>query len=181
MAAEAEATRIHRFERAGLGIAPFRCIGMVEKVYQACHGAPIQPGGACDYCGNGIRYCFIIRDARGETFMVGSECVNKTHDKALVNRVAAEVRTAKREKSHAKDDARIAAAIETLESEDVARALRNRPHPTVFMANSGHTLLDFVLYVLAHGGRSGKVRAAQAIERAAADVESSENLLTGRT
>ena len=30
----------HPFERAGLGLAPFRFVGMVEKVYVSCPGAP---------------------------------------------------------------------------------------------------------------------------------------------
>ncbi len=44
----------HVFERAGLGLAPFRFVGMEEKTFQACPGAPIQAGSSCDYCGTGM-------------------------------------------------------------------------------------------------------------------------------
>ena len=35
---------IHPFEKSGLGVAPFRFVGVSEKVYCACPGAPEQPG-----------------------------------------------------------------------------------------------------------------------------------------
>ena len=51
----------HRFEKAGLGIAPFRYIGMTTKWYNPCPGSLMgnegcKPGGTCDYCGMGILY-----------------------------------------------------------------------------------------------------------------------------
>ena len=54
------APSIHPFEAAGLGLAPFRFVGMDEKVYVAFPGAPAQAAGTCDYCG------------------VGCDCIRKT-------------------------------------------------------------------------------------------------------
>jgi len=33
---------VHPFERAGLGTAPFKCVGFTVMKYQACPGAPVQ-------------------------------------------------------------------------------------------------------------------------------------------
>lgn len=107
-------TTIHPFTRAGFGPAPFRCTGMSVLKYQACHGAPIQPGTSCDYCGTGIMYAFWIVNAdESRRFKVGCDCVAKTnadvegfsaekskHDKTIRaerNKRARETRAAKRE------------------------------------------------------------------------------------
>jgi hypothetical protein len=68
----------HPFERAGLGRAPFRCVGYSENVYSACPGH-VQPGGTCCYCGQGIRYEAIICSDDGKRFTVGFDCVAKLH------------------------------------------------------------------------------------------------------
>lgn len=83
--------RIHKFESAGLGIAPFHCVNMYAKTY-GDHG---QPAGTCDYCSNGIKYCYVIRSADGREFVVGSECVRKTEDAALTRSVRAAKHTAR--------------------------------------------------------------------------------------
>jgi hypothetical protein len=69
----------HAFEKAGLGLAPFRYAGMEEKVYVAFPGAPAQPAGTCDYCGNGIKYCCHVKSADGKEFIVGTDCIEKVH------------------------------------------------------------------------------------------------------
>lgn len=68
---------VHPFEAAGLGRAPYRCVGMAERTYQAAPGLPVQAGGCCKYCSNGIRYAYIIRGSDGVTFDVGCDCVEK--------------------------------------------------------------------------------------------------------
>lgn len=105
---------IHPFTRAGFGPAPFRCVGMSVEKYQACQGAPVQPGASCDYCGTGIMYVFHIENAdKSRRFKVGCDCVAKTnadvegfaerkaeHDRTLRterNKLARERRAAKRE------------------------------------------------------------------------------------
>lgn len=92
-----EATHIHKFEEAGLGVAPFRFVTVVVRKYQACHGAPIQPGGCCAYCGEGIMECCVIQDAKGKRFEVGNVCVGKTGDAGLINLVKREVNRLKTE------------------------------------------------------------------------------------
>lgn len=94
----------HAFERAGLGVAPFRCVGYNYAVYQACPGAPLQVGTSCDYCGTGIKHVYLIVDSKGNSFKVGSECVRKTSDRTLV----ATARTFRRDAARAKRRAEIA-------------------------------------------------------------------------
>jgi hypothetical protein len=79
--------RVHVFERAGLGLKPFKCVGFEVMKYQACQGAPIQPGTCCDYCGTGIMNVFWIVSSDGRKFKVGCDCVYKTGDGGLVKEV----------------------------------------------------------------------------------------------
>lgn len=67
----------HPFEKAGLGKAPFRCIGVEEMVF-TMPGGYSKAGGACQYCGTGIRWAFQIKSSDGAHFHVGCDCVEKT-------------------------------------------------------------------------------------------------------
>jgi hypothetical protein len=67
----------HPFEKAGLGYAPFRCVGCRENWFEM-PGFGRKPGGTCDYCGTGILYEFVIKSADGKSFVVGCDCVRKT-------------------------------------------------------------------------------------------------------
>lgn len=67
----------HPFERAGLGKAPFHCVGCRENWF-VMEGCGRKPGGSCNYCGTGILYEFVIRSSDGAEFVVGSDCVEKT-------------------------------------------------------------------------------------------------------
>ena len=76
---------LHAFEKAGLGTAPFRCVGMMTvRPQDACEAA--RDTGlsvcCCNYCGTGIIHNFIIRGATGRHFVVGSDCVGRTGDAA---------------------------------------------------------------------------------------------------
>lgn len=72
---------IHTFEQAGLGKAPFRFVGMFEKRGPipcpdgTMIGAPGQPMGTCDFCGNGIAQCCQIESADGKIFVVDRKSV----------------------------------------------------------------------------------------------------------
>jgi hypothetical protein len=68
---------VHPFEKAGLGQAPFRCVGMVENVFMLPDGNS-KAGGFCDYCYTGIRYEFHIESADQKKFKVGCDCVRRT-------------------------------------------------------------------------------------------------------
>ena len=98
---------MHVFERAGLGKAPFRCIGCAEVFFQAHPDAPRQCGGSCDFCGTGIVLQCKIKSADGRTFKVGADCVAKTGDAGLIRsfKTRPEVRKIAKMKAAAKDDA----------------------------------------------------------------------------
>lgn len=68
---------MHPFDH--LGKSPFRCVGMRKNVF-SIPGCPeaTKPGGSCQHCGTGIMYEFVIEDAEGKRFVVGSDCVEKT-------------------------------------------------------------------------------------------------------
>lgn len=70
--------KVHPFERAKLGKAPFHCTGVTVNWYVTAGGAHRQPGGSCDYCGTGILYEYHIKSSDGREFVVGSDCVAKT-------------------------------------------------------------------------------------------------------
>lgn len=161
------AAKIHAFERVGLGLAPFRLVDVQIRKYQACPGAPIQPGGCCAYCMTGIMECCVIESADGKRFIVGNVCVGKTGDKGLVNPTKIALARLRRENSHARDDARIAEAAEALKDDAVRANLDAKPHPRAF---GGLTLLSWVLWMLDHAGRAGKVKAARAVEAALREV-----------
>jgi hypothetical protein len=101
---------LHPFEIAGLGESPFRFVGLRRNVYSAAPGHS-QPGGTCDFCGQGIMYECAIQSRDGERFVVGMDCVLKL-DRAD-NRLVASVKRAKlnleRAKRQAERDAKWAA------------------------------------------------------------------------
>jgi hypothetical protein len=70
-------TFTHPFEKAGLGYAPFRCVGCRENWFEM-PGFGRKPGGSCNYCGTGILYEYVIKDKNDKTFVVGCDCVEKT-------------------------------------------------------------------------------------------------------
>lgn len=155
---ETVGTVIHLFERAGLGRAPFRFVGFEVKTFQACQGAPIQPGASCDYCGTGISNVFWIESADRKRFKVGCDCVAKTEDGGLRRVIDAKVAQHKRDLAHKRADAKITAALEALPL--VSDKLAALPHPRGF---EGLSALDYVQWMLKNAGRKGKVEAAKLI------------------
>lgn len=147
-----------------LGQAPYRFLGFEQKTYQACPGAPIQVGGSCDHCGTGIIDTFYFMSADGVKFHVGSSCVNKAGDKGL----KAQIAPAKRKIKAAKDAARIKAAVELIET--LKGELEAEPHPMGFddrETGEPLTRLDWVEWMLANSGTSGKLRVARFLEKKA--------------
>ena len=74
----------HPFEATGCGIAPFRVVGFQKLTFQAAPGGPVKAGGSCDHCGTAIKNAYVIREAGGNTFRVGSSCVAKAGDSGLL-------------------------------------------------------------------------------------------------
>lgn len=73
--------RDHRWELAGLGVAPFKYLGMYENRFDM-GGGRSKPGGTCNYCGQGILYCFKVESSDGKRFVVGCDCIAHCHDPA---------------------------------------------------------------------------------------------------
>lgn len=107
--------KIHVFEIAELGKAPFRVVGAIElpsksllEANPAAYNAVMAslPNGigfgTCHYCGHDLKYNFIIKSADEKRFVVGSECVYKTGDKGMIDKVKYELRKIAREKRFAK-------------------------------------------------------------------------------
>jgi hypothetical protein len=83
-------TNLHPFERAGLGKAPFRFVGIESQdlAYgQVCLNREefdrtgillsTKPGGTCAYCGASILVMFNVESSDGQRFHVGCDCVEK--------------------------------------------------------------------------------------------------------
>jgi hypothetical protein len=162
--------KIHKFEKAGLGLAPYRYLGMEEKIYQACNGAPVQPGSSCDYCGTAIRYCFWLLSKDGKRFKVGSECILKSGDAGLRKVVTAEQAKKNKEKYRANAPKRLAKSqavskrlqeiLETRKEEFSAQ-----PHPNDYFAGKGKTYYDYLTFAVQSCGASGKARWLKSLEK----------------
>lgn len=154
-------TKQHIFEAAGLGLAPFRCVGCyVDKGPRdlgngLTAGAPGQPMGTCDYCGTGILYCFRIVSSDGKSFVVGSDCVAKTGDAGLRKVVDAEL---KRQKDEATDK-RIHVAFDLFYSSEMIRA------------QLGDSTCRYIDFCQKHAGRSGALKCAKMIEKIACAIK----------
>ncbi len=152
--------KVHVFEAAGLGIAPFRFVGHHEerggKVIEldgvtVTVGSPGQPMGTCAYCGTGIAICCEIESSDGKKFVVGSDCVLKTGDKGLKVQVDEMKRIANIEKQLAQ----VEAGREWIDQN--REALAALPHP-----NKRGSWLDTVEWFYKNAGRSGKLRILKA-------------------
>lgn len=109
---------MHPFEIAGLGKAPFRCVGMEEKFITHPTGTT-QAAGTCDYCGTGIRYCYQIQSFDGKGFKVGCDCVGKISRSD--NRLLSEVEAIKARHQREKKQAEHAAKWEKIRAENAER------------------------------------------------------------
>jgi hypothetical protein len=141
-------TTIHPFEAAGLGLAPFRFIGL--EAQDLCYGEAIlnraeyertgiaittAPGGSCAYCGQYIVVMYRVRSSDGRTFHVGCDCVEKcakasagTDSERDMARLQSAVRAAKRARDRelragrkARRQAELAASAESRHGELLAR------------------------------------------------------------
>jgi len=162
--------KLHKFEEAGLGKAPFRVVGYrydvgpkvisVKGGVTHTAGSPGQPMGVCKYCGEGIAHVFIIRSADGNEFDVGSTCVGKTGDAGMKKAVNRKVNALRREAREKKEMAKIA------EGREWCAARRDEmtklPHPSF----DGKTLADYYDWMMERAGRSGMLRAIKTVQKA---------------
>jgi hypothetical protein len=169
-----EGKRVHFFELAGLGVAPYRYDGCTTNIFRSGCGTVSKPGGACDYCGTAITFEFWLVSADGRKFKVGSDCILK-HDDSRATRVAVETevqrrerekRNAAKEAKRQRDVAVVAAAKALLPA--VADTLRAMPHPRATENSffAGKTKLDWAEWMLANAGLSGSLTVAKVITQA---------------
>lgn len=116
---------VHSFERAGLGKAPFRCVGYRVSKFQASPEAPVKPGSSCDYCGQSIMHVFEIVAADGQSFHVGRDCVERTGDTQLIESSRREYWAQERALRNAHFDAEAAARGKVRAAEMAETAARN--------------------------------------------------------
>jgi hypothetical protein len=182
---EMENEKVHIFERAGLGKAPFKFAGMIEQ--DICYGEVIlnraeyektgirmstKPGGSCDYCGTYIINMFRIKSADAKEFKVGCECVLKTGDAGLVKPVKKMVAERNKARKAARDKAKLEKALQVLPS--VADKLKAKPHQQEWRAKKGETLYDMVDWYLKNAGMTGKLWVSAIILKEAAPPASEE-------
>jgi hypothetical protein len=149
---------VHRFERAGLGKAPFRVVGFYRSVYQAVPGdpsCPLKPGTSCDYCAQGIMYVCQIEGADGRRFKVGCDCVAKTGDAGLMKLAAKEERRRNRETRHAREAEKVAELRALLADEAVRARLAEIIVEDPWRKRR---LLDTADWHLKNAGNAGKIR-----------------------
>lgn len=157
--------QVHLFEIAGLGKAPFTYIGVEEKRGPIRYeengvtvevGAPGQPMGTCQYCGQGIAICCYVRSSDGKTFYVGSDCIAKVDDSGLRKKVDSWI--AQRNKS--KEQARIDDLKQKLAQEDIEVKLRALSSP-----NGRGSMMDWATWMMKFAGHAGKLRVVRAVDK----------------
>ena len=183
--------KIHPFEKAGLGNAPFKYVGTSYEVGPmkmadgiTTIGAPGQPMGTCDYCGQGIAYVCRVESADGKIFRVGMDCVNKLFrddnktpsQQARANaqdpvwrEIDRKRRQIQREQRHKREDRRIAEG--SAKVEQCRQQLSEIPHTLSYWAEQGQTAWDQYEWAMKNAGRSGTL---QAIARALKLLEESQ-------
>lgn len=153
----AENVGVHKFEIGGLGKAPFRFIGYRQNVLKMPDGST-RPGGACDYCGTGIRDEFWIRSADGLEHKVGCDCIEKVDDSGLM-------KAYKTSPDYRAKQSVIRANRATVIRMEAARFITDRadelqalPHPSGYtnrLTGKPLTGLDHAQWYLDHAGASG--------------------------
>lgn len=164
----------HPFERAGFGPGPYTFIGQEESKYQACYGAPVQPGSSCDFCGTGIMEVYWFRSAARVVFKVGCDCMFKaargSDDFALQTKAAALKRMHDRKLRHAREAVKADELRALLADTKAREVLAAMPHPSEYRAARGETLLDSVEWMAKNAGATGKIATLRTIKAALAQA-----------
>lgn len=149
---------IHKFEEAGLGIAPFDI-----------HAVVMADWSNCEFCGTGIKEHCYIKDVNGKIFLVGNECVKHTGDSGLVDVVKREVNKLRTEIRHRKEEIKINTARATLFNfAKVRTELLNRFN---YKADFWY---KFTFGKLIYGGTSYKLDLAKKVSQIAEEVLTEE-------
>jgi hypothetical protein len=172
---------IHPFERAGLGRAPFRLVGVHSDVGPHKHtdpatgltvevGSPGQPMGCCKYCFQGIANVYTVLSADGKRFTVGSDCAERIAPEVVQAKDAAAMLKAYRKARRMQATQRCIDKATALLAADPG-LLADRPHPSRFFAAKYLTARDWATYGLAANTITARHRAARAVVKAAAERE----------
>ena len=160
-------TNLHPWTKAGLGDAPFRFVGYYESRGPIrCDdgsevGAPGQPMGTCDYCGQGIAHVFVVESKDSKRSNVGQDCIRRLGSDGTTLRAAAvrarrDVERTKRIRATAAEVAARRAEREAYEAAVAAdlRATTLAAHPGLAEAlRCDHKIVREIAKHFAHCGR----------------------------
>lgn len=153
--------RVHEWERAGLGPAPYKFVGAVKKLFQAVPGdpdCPVKPGSCCDYCATAIVWEHWFRAADGREFKVGCDCFFRAeHPKALVSEVERANRKIAAQERQKKAKAVVASLDDQLADDGVRARLASIPHPKI----AGLSALDYATWIRERAGAAGRAKLAK--------------------
>lgn len=165
----------HQWERLGYK-APYRIVGSHEAKFQACPGAPVQPAGTCDVCGNGIMLVVRVRDANGVEFNVGCDCAMKVYTRVSGGRRITEKnpftreiqdirRKHQREVREARELSNIATGRELIETPGNVARLKSLAHESKYWAEQGQSRWDQYEWFIKNAGRKGKLDQIKLVAR----------------
>jgi hypothetical protein len=182
------APAVHCFEAAGLGRAPFHCVGVasIPSASLAEHNPSAYNNamamlprdyccGTCAYCGTALMHNFMINSADGRKFVVGCDCVRRTGDAGLHKEVrAVRLAVVRVERASRRDMDRAARQAAYQQARDDRATIFRAEHAALitrtapYMADGG-----FVKDVMDRGLTGGYTteRALAAVERVVADLE----------
>lgn len=176
--------RLHKFEKAGLGKAPFEFIdiwqgpskGLLaarpEAYYRAVEMAPKTTNplghGACHFCGTYIIIHCLIEGANGSRFFVGSDCVEKTGDQGLIGKVQAKISQIQKARRRELDQQKIEEFASLMRTPKVRDILEKIPHPNAHFASRGKTLLNWADFMRRASGVAGTKKGLRIVKKAIA-------------
>lgn len=148
---------MHVFQRAGLGLAPFKFVDFYTARYQACPGAPVQPGAGCEFCGTGIMQVCVIESADKKRFKVGVDCLRKTGEAGLIKsyKTHPEIRKMNRARALAADNRVIEEWKQITADEKMVAALSA---PKITGSKTGESWLSYALRAWGWCGAAGRKR-----------------------
>lgn len=157
-------TTVHPFTASGMGEGPFRCVG-----FKSYPGGPfvVENGVAnfenCRHCGTVIRDVYIIANAKGERFSVGSTCIGKVEpkDSQMVRYVSAKKRELAQHKAEVKRAAVWAELKAFMTDADVIAKAKSLPHPKDFKdfkTGEPLTYWDYMSWLFGQCGNAGRVK-----------------------
>ena len=158
----------HVFEKAGLGKAPFRLVGLETTSDRIALNHERQSNGltytpnyctSCAYCATAIMDAYIIQSSDGKRFKVGCECVKKTGDLGIILAVKTAKAKKDREYRHAREACKLREGAELMADQRVRDFLSKYPHSKEWAAARGDTLLDEITWLIKNSGVSGTLRA----------------------